>query len=127
MTNETQTDLEIGIGTKESISLQPKNVKIEDAQIELVGEKGNEIVRCTVKHPDKEETIKVSEVKYENKDKKLVISALWVNKDEDGLIKKGSTLAVFLNSLNAKTIKELIGKDAATVLDDKGYLAFKAY
>ena len=125
--NETQTDLEIGIGTKESISLQPATVKIENAEIEKVGDKGNEILKCSVKHPEKEELIKISEAKYENKDGKLVISALWVNKDDDGLLRKGSTLAVFLNSQGAKTPKELIGKEVETLLDEKGYLAFKAY
>jgi len=124
---ETQTNLEIGIGTKESISLKPTTVKIEDAQIEKVGDKGNEILKCTVKHPDKEETIKVSEVKYESKDKKLSVSALWVNKDDDGLIRKGSALATFLNFVGVKNPKELIGKEVSTVLDEKGYLAFKSY
>ena len=127
MENTTeQTSLETGIGTKEPVSLQPAKVKIENVNIEVVGDKKNEILKCAVKHPDKDELIKISEVKYE-KNSELRTSALWVNKDDDGLIYKGSALATLLEFTGAKTPKDLEGKELDTVLDDRSFLAFKAY
>jgi len=127
MDNTTeQTNLDKGIGTKEAVSLQPAKVKIENVQIEEVGDKKNEILKCSVKHPDKEELIKISEVRYE-KNKELKTTALWVNLDDDEEIVKGSALATLLGNQSCKTPRELIGKEIDTVLDDKSFLAFKAY
>ncbi len=127
MENTEQTSLETGIGTKEAEVLKPAKVKIEDVVIEKVGEKDSEVLKCTVKHPDKDETIKLSSVKYEAKDSKLKTSALWVNLDEADLIRKGSALALFLASQDVKMPKDLIGKEVDTVLDDNNFLAFKIY
>ena len=123
---ETQQDLDIGVGSKEMETLKPATVKIENTRIETVGEKGNKKVVCAVKHPDKEDTIKISSVKYE-KNNKIVTTGLWFDKDSDGLIKKGSALAVLMNFVKANTLKELNGKELVTSQDDKGYLCFKAY
>ena len=123
---ETQEHMNIGIGTKESVSLKEATVKIMDATIVKVGEKLNEKAQCSVKHPDKEEVISISAVKWE-KNGKLEVTGLWFNKDEDGNIRKGSALAVFLESVGAETLADLNGKEADTAIDDKGYLCFKAY
>lgn len=123
---ETDGNLEnTGIGNKEVESLKPAKVAIKSANIEEVGDKGNKKVVCSVKHPDKEEEIKISAVKYAQKDKIKVVG-LWVNLDEDKLIRKGSSLATFLVKVGAGNIKELEGKEVDTDLDDKGYLCFKA-
>lgn len=128
---ETQDKLDKGIGTKETIALKPANVKIVDVKVEMQknkeGKDVGEKVICTVKHPDKEETIEISSVKYENKSSKLVVTGIWYKEDEDKLLQKGSALSTLLNFLAAKTLRELIGKEVATVLDEKGYLCFKAY
>lgn len=124
---ETQENLEnIGIGTKEAQQLTPKNVKIVQARIEEVGEKKNKKVVCSVKHPDREDTIDISSVKYEVKSS-IKVSGLWLNLDEDGLIRKGSALALMLEKFGCSNIKELEGKDVPTSEDDKGYLCIKAY
>ena len=124
---ETQENLnEIGIGTKETQKLEPKKVKIVKATVESVGDKGAKKVVCEVKHPDREETIQVSSAKVENKGK-LEVSGLWVNLDEDKLIRKGSTLAKFLSFFGSSNVKELEGKECVTVESDTGYLVFKAY
>jgi len=123
---ETQNELELGIGSKEAITLKPANVKITETKIVEVGEKHNKKVVCVVKHPDREEPIEISSVKYE-RNGKLLVTGLWVNKDEDNLIQKGSALAVLMNFLNAEVIKDLTDKEVATTEDDKGYLCFKAY
>ena len=127
MENNTN-DLEIGIGTKETISLEPKKVSVQKVGIEQVGEKKNEIVYLHCKHPDKDETIKISNVKYE-KAGKLQVSSLWVNKDEDGNLRKGSAVAILLTSSGAENIKSLEGKEFDTIREseDSNYLALKAY
>ena len=123
---ETQNELDLAVGTKEAVSLKPAKVKIVNTQIVEVGEKGNKKVVCTVKHPDKEETVDISSVKYE-KNQKLQVTGLWFNLDEDGLVRKGSALAILMGTLNAKTIKDLNEKEVDTTGDDKGYLCLKAY
>lgn len=125
---EEQEKLEKGIGTKELETLKPKTVKILHVAIVAVGEGTNlnEKVVCTVKHPDKEETINISAVKT-IKGKNVKTSGLWFKEDEDGLIQKGTSLTIFLEFLGIKKPIELEGKDVPTVLDDKGYLCFKAY
>lgn len=123
---ETQDELKIGIGNKEALTLKPAVLEILKVSIGEFGDKKARKVICEVKHPDAQENIGISGVKYENKGK-LEVSGLWINKDDTGLIRKGSALAVFLNSVGAKTIEELIGMKIQTIQDEKGYLVFKAY
>jgi hypothetical protein len=124
---ETQENLEtLEVGTKESIKLDPAIVKIVKSCVETVGDKGSKKAVFEVKHPAQEELIKISAVKIERKGK-LERGGLWFNQDEDGKIRKGSFLANFIGYLKAKNIKELEGKECATVEDESGYLVFKAY
>jgi hypothetical protein len=123
---ENQDELKIGIGNEEAVTLKPTIVKVLSVEVGTFGNKNSKKVVCEVKHPDSEQPIKISSVKYESK-KNLETSGLWVNKDSKGLIRKGSALAVFLNSIGAKSIEEVKGKEIQTAQDDKGYLCFKAY
>lgn len=125
---ETQENLEtIEIGTKETTKLEPAKVKIVKAFVEPVGEKGAKKVVCEVQHPSKTDaTIQISSVKAERKGK-LETSGLWVNLDEDKKIRKGSSLAHFIQFLGAQNVKGLEGKECVTVEDESGYLVFKAY
>jgi len=126
---DTQEELGMGIGTEEAERLKPAKVSIVEVRIEAVGTKGAKKVQCDCKHPQKEETIQISAVKYENKGK-LESVGLWVNKNkENGVekLRKGSTLVFFLNSVGAKSIAELKGKEVETTTDEQGYLTFKAY
>ena len=123
---ENQNELEIGIGNEEAITLKPGKVKILSVKTEEVGTKKSKKLIAEVKHPDKEEPIQISAVKYESKGK-LEVSGLWVNKDSKGMIRKGSALAVFLQKEGCKTSAELVNKEPETATDDKGYLVFKAY
>jgi len=125
--NETQTNLDLKIGKKEAERLKPEKVKIVKIEIVPIGERKNEKVTCWVKHPNREEEINISSVKYESPKGKLEVSGLWFNKDEDGMIRKGSALAVFLQHTGSETLKQLSDKELDTVLDDNGYLCFKAY
>lgn len=127
---ETQEDLEITIGTKENVALKPMKVKIEKIEIESQKDKNGKVIGdkvvCSCKHPDKEELIKISTVKYEKKNK-INVTGTWFNKDEDGLIKKGSALAILLQYLGAMNIRALEGREVDTSTDDNGYLCLKAY
>ena len=124
---ETQNELEIGIGNieQEKQTLKPTKVKIVKVEIVDVEKAKSKKVQIEVKHPDKEETIKLSSVAYLD-GKQIVNKGLLFNLDKEGNILKGSALAVLLNKLNVKNLKELEGKEADTDLDGK-YLCFKAY
>lgn len=123
---EDQEILKLETGTKEAKKLEPKKVKIEKVSVESVGDKGNKKVVCSVKHPDREELINISSVKYERMGK-LESVGLWVNKDEDGLIRKGSALATLIAHCAVKVPQELEGREVDTAEDENGYLCFKAY
>jgi len=123
---ETQDELKLEIGNEEAATLKPAIVKIMDVKVEEVGTKKSRKVICPSKHPDAEELINISAVKFESK-RKLDTVGLWINKDSKGLIRKGSALAVFMQSQGCKTIDQLKGRDVMTISDEKGYLCFKAY
>lgn len=126
---EKQDKLKIGIGTKEMVSLKPAKVKIVKVDIIDVKPENPKIsdkVSVEVKHPDKEEPIHLSSLKYLKGDK-IAEAGLWVSLDDDGLIRKGSTLAIFLESAGATTLEELKDKEVETVEGKSGFLCFKAY
>jgi hypothetical protein len=123
---ETQNELQIGVGTEEAITLKPGKVKILKVEVGEFGVKKAKKVVCHCKHQDSEVPIKISSAKFERKGK-LEVSGLWVNKDSKGLIKKGSCLAVTMQSLGAPSIIGLEGKEPETVNDESGYLVIKAY
>ena len=125
--NATLESLKIGIGNEEATTqLKPARIKIVGGKVEEVGAKKTKKVVCLCKHPDREEPISISAVKYENKGK-LEVAGLWLNTDSKGLIKKGCALAVFMQHIGASTIDQLVGKEIETTTDDKGYLCFKSY
>lgn len=122
---ENQNELNIGLGTKEPIKagLKPAKVKIVSVSVEPTA-KARKIV-FAVKHPDKEETIKISSVSFlDGREVKVV--GTWLNLDSEGLIQKGSGLYVLLSKLGVSNIQEAVNKEIDTELDDK-YLCFKAY
>jgi len=120
----------IGIGTKENVTLKPSVVKIVGYSVNMqnnrAGKEVGEKVAIICKHPDKDETIQISAVSY-RKGKEIKMSGLWFNLDEDQLIPKQSALASFLAYVEAENLEHLVGKDVKTELDDKNYLCFKAY
>jgi len=124
---ETQIELNKEVGTieQERKTLEPKKVKIVKVSIEPVGEKKNLKVICQAEHPDAEIPIAVSSVSY-LKDKKVTTIGLWYNLDKEENIQKGCSLAIFMDSMGVKTLKELEGKEADTDLEGN-YLGFKAY
>lgn len=125
---EDQTNLKkLQVGTKEATQLKPMNVKIIKADIQTVGDKGLNKVVLTVKHPDKEETIDISSVKFEGKGGKLTSSGLWIKLDNEAKIQKGTALATLLLHFGCLDIEALEGREVPTAEDEKGYLCVKAY
>lgn len=130
MENETDKN-KIGIGTKETQTLEAKPVLVQGHRIEEVykdkekTEKIGEKVVLIVKHPDREDSIELSGVKYLKGDK-VTASGLWFNLDEDKLIPKQSALAETMRKYDCKTLEDFDGKEIQTDLDGK-YLVVKAY
>jgi len=127
-TNEETMNVEVG--TKETVALQAAEVTVDNVAIEEQKDKtgkriGDKIV-LTCKHPDKEESIKISSVKYE-KNNQIKTTGIWFNKDDEGKIQKGSALALMMDKLGAKTPNDFKGKSLPTTQDEKGYLCIKAY
>ena len=129
---ETQDLLKIGIGTKETTTLNPSEVKIVSVEIQTETKDGKKmdtpLVHFKCKHPDKEELISLSKVKFE-RNGKLEVVGLWAQLDEDGMFKKSSAVVAVLNYLSVGTLEEAYGKDINTIRqsEDNPYLCLKAY
>jgi hypothetical protein len=127
---------EIGIGTKETIKLQPADVTVLGVTIKEITSKedktkvvGRKVV-LLCKHPKKEEPIEISEIEYvkdTGKTKNIKTTTLWVNLDEDQKLQKDSAPVVLLNFAGCPVLKDLTGKTLPTTLDAAGYLCIKAY
>ena len=125
MENQQELNKEVGTTDPEKKeSLEPKSVKI--VEVRLRDTRKGQVLECESKHPDKEDTIKISSVSY-LRDKQVVTGGLWYSLDKEEKIQKGSALANFLNKVGVKIPKELEGKEVETELDDKKWLCFKAY
>ena len=128
---QDKTDaLSIGVGTTEATSLAAAEVGVNEVSIEEQKDKSGKRIGDKVvllcKHPDKDELIKISAVKYEKKNQ-IKVSGIWFNKDDAGLIQKGSALSIMMLKFGAKTINDLKGKSLPTTLDEKNYLCIKSY
>ena len=130
MENEKNEKGQIGIGTKENISLQPAIVNIIGYSVVMQTDKDNkeigEKVSVVCKHPEKDENIEISSCSYK-KGKEIKTSGLWFKLDSDGLIPKQSALAQFLMFVKANNLDALKRMNVPTELDEKNYLCFKAY
>ena len=126
----TQDKLNIGIGTKEAAKLEAKPSVVAGVKVEMKKDKSGkdvgEMAVFILKHPDKPEPIELDSIKFE-KDSKVKVTGAWYNLDSDGLIPKQSSLAIAMRFYNVKTLTEFIGLTVQTTLDEKGYLALKAY
>jgi len=120
-----QEELTKGIGNIEPEILKPAKVKIVKVELKDIN-KMKKLV-CTCKHPDREETIEISRVKYLGKGEKLSTVGLWYREDKDGNIQKGTALVEFLIFNAVETIKQLEDKEIDTIAEDTGYLCFKSY
>jgi len=120
----------VGIGTRESETLEAKPVTIQGHKVEDVYNKdknhvGKKVVLLS-KHPERDEILELSKTKY-LKGEKVNLSGLWLNLDKDGNIAKQSALAQTMTKFEANVLDDLVGKQIPTDKDQNGYLAVKAY
>jgi hypothetical protein len=86
------------------------------------------LANILVKHPDREEQVKLSKIKCE-RNGKLEVVTLWVSLDDEGKFQKSSALSELLRFLKVETLEQLTGKDVETIEQSKEdtYLCIKAY
>jgi len=119
---------QVGIGTKDTETLSAKPITVVGHRIEDVMKEEKKIGEKVVlisKHPDREDNIEISQVKYLKGDK-LTSSGMWYNLDADKMIPKQSALAEAMRKYECNMIADFDGKTIATDLDGK-YLVIKAY
>lgn len=122
------------IGTKEPVkkTLEPKKVIITAVKIKKKTTDGKDmkvpLVEFMCKHPDKEEIIYLSKVKYQLEDK-IVTAGTWAVVDEDNNLQKGSAVTRILEVLGVKSLAEAYNKEIETVTESKesSFLCLKAY
>lgn len=126
---EEQTNigqLEVGTIEREREMLEPKKVKIVNWSKKTVEKAHADKIEFEVKHPDKDEVIRISAVSF-LRDKSVITLATWVNLDKENKIEKGSALAILIDKLGVKNLDELKEKEVDTETDDRGFLVFKVY
>lgn len=119
---------EAGIG-EDKPQLEAKKVLIEKYEIRDINKNDKVVGRklvLIVKHPEREDDIEISGVKYEFQGK-IKTSGLWINRDNEGKIPYNSAVGNLLRYFSKKSIKELKGLQVNTALDESNYLVVKAY
>lgn len=123
------TDLNVKVG-KEQEQMKPMKVTVKVITVEDVidkssGSRVGQKVILSVKHPKREELIKMSSARVLDASQKLKVQGLWYSLDADGNIAKRSTVGQLLDAYECETLSQLIGKDIDTVQDGM-YLVAKA-
>ena len=88
----------------------------------------SELVNIMCKHPDKEDPVKLTQIKWINGDK-MTNTSLFVTLDSDGKFMKDSGIARLLLFAKKSTLKELEGLTLDTVKESEisKYMALKCY
>ena len=113
-------------------TVAPAKVKIVSVVIKETDKNGKEmrspLAQFFVKHPDKEELLNISKVKFLDGES-LKVQGFWVQTDEDGNFFKGSAIDKVLSVLGCETLSDTYNKEIDTVKesDDSPYLCLKAY
>ena len=126
---EEQTNigqLEVGTIEEEIQKLEPKKVKIVNWTKKSVEKAHDDKIEFEVKHPNKEENIRISAVSF-LRNKAVVTFGTWFNLDKEKKIQKGSALASLIKKLDVKNLDDLKNKEVETETDENGFLVFKAY
>lgn len=129
---EIQNLLKTKIGTIETKKLKPAKVKILGVEFQDKKKDGtimkSALANILVKHPDKEEHIKISKIKC-IRNEKIEIITLWVNLDENKQLEKSSAISDLLRFLNIESLEQIVGKEIEAIEQSKEdtYLCLKAY
>ena len=131
---EANEILNKAIGNKEKVSnsLKPSKVTIKAIEVKTKKADGLDmkvpLIEFVVKHPDSDDTIKISKVKQLLSDK-VFCSNTWFVQDEDNNIQKDSPLSRVMTHLGIDTLGEAVDKEIETIAesDTKHFLVLKAY
>ena len=131
---EAQEILEKQVGNVDepTTTVKPAKVKIAIVVIKTKDKDGNvmktPLVQFMIKHPDKEELLVISKVKFVDGDK-AISKGFWIQLDDEGKVFKGSGIDLILKVLGCKTLAETYGREIDTVEESKDspYLCLKAY
>ena len=107
-------------------ALEAKEVEV--IAIEFPTEDSNKPMQIITKHPDRDETLNLTGVKYEL-DNKIKETGLWVKKDESepNKLKFNNAVKALMDYYKITKLKDLIGKKLQTTQKENGYLVIKAY
>ena len=124
-------ELDKQIGTAEQPRLTAGSVVIKQVTIGPPKEGSKaKIVSLFCQHPDKEELIKLSNMKVkkvQGNNETITKDGIWYREDKDGNLDKRCNAAELLRFYQKKTLKELENSTVITELDASGYLAVKVY
>jgi len=126
-------ELDKSIGTKEQPKLTAGSVIVKEVTIdEIKTKKGGKakIVSLHCKHQDKEELIKLSNMKLkivQGNNETISKDGIWYREDEDGNINKNCNTSILLKFYNKQNLRQFENSSINTELDASGYLAIKAY
>jgi hypothetical protein len=128
MTNE----LDKPIGTKEAAKLTAGSVIVKTVEVveKSKGTKKFKIVELNVLHPEREELVKLSNLKIkkvQGNNETITKDGIWYREDDDGNISKNCNTAELLRFYNKQSLKQLENTSITTELDSAGYLCVKAY
>ena len=125
-------ELDKGIGTEEPIKLTAGSVIVKTVLVAQKGEgkKKFKITELEVKHPDKDENIKLTNMKIkkvQGNNETISKDGIWYREDSQGQIDKTCNTAILLKHYGKTTLRQLENTSITTELDSNGYLCVKAY
>jgi len=130
--NEKILDAKVGGNDVPKNTVNPAKVTIASVTIKTTNKEGKKmdtpLAEFHVKHPDKEECLKITKVKFLDGET-LKTVGFWVQIDPDGNFYKGSSVERILSKLGCETLADTVGKEIDTVEESKDspYLCLKAY
>ena len=113
-------------------TVSPAKVTIGSVTIKTKDKEGKTmstpLAEFHVKHPDKDELLKITKVKYLDGEN-LKTVGFWVQTDDKDNFYKGSAVDVVLKKLGKETLADTYGCEIDTVEESKDvpYLCLKAY
>jgi len=132
MMEENILDKKIGDNEVPKNTVDPAKVAIVKITIKKTNKEGKKmdtpLVEFHVKHPDKDDLLKITKVKYADGEN-LKVVGFWVQIDPDGNFYKGSAVEKILSKLECDTLASTVGKEIDTIEESKDspYLCLKAY
>lgn len=125
-------ELDKPIGTKEAPKLTAGSVVVKAVTVLTKGE-GNKKFKITefeIMHPDREEPVKISNLKIkkvQGNNETITKDGIWYREDSDGNLDKNCNSAKLMSFYNKTSLRQFENSTITTELDANGYLTIKAY